>query len=399
MKTSGFLYVMGDGVASYGIESGSSTFQLIVPAIPVNPNSSEVLTVWTADNPGNGLALLSRLEIESIEQLTSGVLSGHFVLSGSSYGSVHFRHAGSPPEGYSLPGEGWDIPPPKTDDLVPLTEEQTAYLRALEKKSWKVSFSLPDERKIAEALKMARSIRQSSKLAPRYAVSAIASLFFLTDLARHRYDPEDLSPVGSYALAVLMANGTGRDEAIEKVRSVFLNTRAEASGPREIDSVLKPIDDMDLMPRKYIWPRVDVAVFSWDEALIKTERAEKRHQEILEDCCKYVKCSGLQPKFNRNIDLAISGENGLVFVEIKSANISNFREQALKGALQVIEYALHFENSGINVGRRCVLIEVPKIFWGIDYYKDLLSAIGVEMVSYDDRLMWPARAKGLLGTK
>lgn len=165
---------------------------------------------------------------------------------------------------------------------------------------------------------------------------------------------------------------------------------------REIDSTLRPLEDNDLLPRKYIWPRVDTADFSWDEALSKTERTEKRHQEILADCVSFISSSGLQPKANRNVDLAMAGGDGLTLIEIKSASASNFRSQALKGSMQVIEYAFCFENSVIKVDRKCVLIELPANFERIDYYRKLLSAIGVEMILYDDRSRWPDRANGLL---
>ena len=99
---------------------------------------------------------------------------------------------------------------------------------------------------------------------------------------------------------------------------------------------------------------------------------------------------------NRNVDLALDEYPSLSLFEIKSATVANFRVQALKGAIQVLEYALHFLASGGKVSRRCLIIEAPSDFNEFGYYRDFLHSMGIEMILYDDRLGWPTRAGNLL---
>ena len=128
MNRENYLYIVSAGVL-FGGESARATFQLIVPEIPSATYPKKSLTVWTADDVGDGPALLQRLEIETIEQVTSGLLSGHFVLVGSASESVRFRRSASPPESYSLSEMEGLNSPQISGRLILLTEDQGAYLR------------------------------------------------------------------------------------------------------------------------------------------------------------------------------------------------------------------------------------------------------------------------------
>lgn len=77
---------------------------------------------------------------------------------------------------------------------------------------------------------MASSFRPAKTPAPRDVVRAVASLFTVNELARNKDDSEDLSPVGSYALALLMASGIKRGEALESIKSVFVKIGLSPSG-------------------------------------------------------------------------------------------------------------------------------------------------------------------------
>ena len=393
MNQEDYLYIVREGVP-FGGENDRATFQLIVSEISPDAYPKNNMTVWMADVVGGGLALLQRLEVETIEEVISGVLTGHFVLVGSALGSVRFRRFSSTPDSYSLPGMAGLNSPQRWGQLIPLTEDQGDYLRDIERKSWKTSFSLPEEKKVLEALEFAKSASPFAKIGLKEALGAVSTLFFIGDLSRHKADPQNVSPAGSYALRVLEALGSEREESLRAIAS-FSSSKPDKAIPsgRLIETLLKPLEEVDLHPRKYVWFRESSVLFLGEDALVKTERAEKRHQEILSDCYRYLRNHGALPRFNRNIDLSFEGDNGLVLVEIKSASPTNFREQVLRGATQVAEYAFHFEKSGQKIDRKCVLIEVPPKFGGIEYYGDLLSSINIEMIPYDDRLPWPERAE------
>lgn len=395
MNRENYLYIVSAGVL-FGGESARATFQLIVPEIPSATYPKKSLTVWTADDVGDGPALLQRLEIETIEQVTSGLLSGHFVLVGSASESVRFRRSASPPESYSLSEMEGLNSPQISGRLILLTEDQGAYLRDIERKSWKTSFFHPEERKILSALKLAKSIKPFGKIGPRVALEAVATLFPMGELSRHKDDPPDISPVESYASRVLEKLGSGREDSLEAIASVSSSELGKTTpSERRIETLLKPLEEVDLLPRKYVWSRESSVPFLVEDFLVKTEKAERRHQEILSDCYKYLKNRGALPRFNRNIDLSLECKDGLVLVEIKSANTTNFREQVLHGAIQITEYAFHFKKSGEKVHKKCVLIEVPPDFEGTEYYGEILSSIDIEMIPYDDRLPWPERAERL----
>lgn len=394
----GFLYIFDYSDMPESMVPDGTSFQIVLPpdGAPVKELNYEPLTVWMADYAGGEQVLLSRLEIESIEELSSGTLAEHLILSGSPTRSVHFRRPGSATDGYVIQQNGVEFLPTNLKGSLALNDEQIDWLRTIEKNAWKTSFSRPDNSKITRALNKWNEESPGRRMTDVEAVRLIKSLYCESELYRYRSDSENLSPAGSHAIALLNAVGGTKEGVGKSIEELVNGSDADEFGQRQIDTDLRPVLESDFFTRKYLWPMRGVPSFDWTESLTKTERAERRHQEILADCCSYVASKGLRPMMNRNVDLAFDERASLSLFEIKSATAENFRAQALKGAIQVLEYALRFQSSGEKVGRWCLVIEAPPDFKEFVYYRDLLHAMGIEVVLYDVSVDWPMRADRLL---
>jgi hypothetical protein len=131
-----------------------------------------------------------------------------------------------------------------------------------------------------------------------------------------------------------------------------------------------------------------------EESLRKTGSAEKRHQDILRDICQFLESRGIPAYESRSVDLMFQyGEVSKIY-EIKSANLDNIIAQAAKGAFQI---ACYFNAMKTSVGLEAFLIiekisdaNLEKLVY------DALSYLNVTALTYDHRIEWPNRVRGLL---
>jgi hypothetical protein len=371
-----------------------SNFEIILP-YEINTLAEpgdDSLTLWLADNLGGECLLLSRFEIDTIEQL----VTGSYLYTGSHERSVHFRKPGTKNNSYSINSFYENLLNSK--GFIYLNEHQISELNVIERKAWNSSYSPPFDRVISQALLKWNSIHtKKSFISMIEAVSLINTTFSQSDLVRHVKDPTYVSPLVSNALALLKAVNKTNSWQVDDIVQITTK-RINNSGIRiDIDTLLRPFVSVDFLSRNFKWSASKPEMFDWENSRIKLERAEKKHQEILKDCYNYFISCGREPMMNRNVDLAVIHNAELSLFEIKSATLENFRPQALKGIIQVLEYAHCFNLAGIKVKRKCLVIECPEFFNDINYYSNFTKVLGVELVLYKQNYEWPLRAENLIG--
>lgn len=393
------MYIFEQGGVPLSVMPDGSSFEIILPehaleGICIDEND---LDLWVSEAIDDELVLVSKIQVEAIEKILNGRLSGNICLFGAQDTSTHFRRLGSAIENFSINFLKNLYRASSNGLCFELSAEQVAMLDDVEIKTWKTSFLQPDRKKIQIAIELWNEKYPYEKMGELDAIKLIKKIFPQSQLSRSKGDPESFSPSDSYAFAVYETfHGPGKLTKQDDFKKSISQKKITSSKSREIDNVLRNIESGDLASRTFLWCKPGEEGFDWTESLLKTERAEKRHQEILADCFNYLISVGVTPLMNGNVDLAYMEAGGLTLFEIKSATAENLRSQVLKGAIQIIEYALSFECAHHVILRKVVIIESPENFLGTHYYVDLLKSMGVEVVFYDSKCAWPMRALGLI---
>lgn len=389
-----FAYFLDGGMSPLETNPDGTSFDILVP----NEFLSNIdfledsLIVWLIEKKSDVLSILSSIYVESIEEIDKGRLSGYICLIGSSLKSTHYRKLGIPNDGYVLNNDLFSqrIVP----SFIAIDDSLNLHFLKIVKASWKVSF-LP-----AEKFKIDRVIGELINLGVTKdsltivdSVLAVKILFCESELHKSRNSPSALSPTLFYAHEIY-EKYTGKSISLNEVNDVFELDELQSQLNRRIQSQFRPLEDSDFTSRKFLSTSV-VAGFDWSQSLIKTERAEKKHQEILFSCASYMRQHGLTPLMNINVDLCIIKNTEIFIFEIKSSTSSNFRSQVFKAVVQLLEYGFYYINNEYLLRRRCVVIERP-LDIDCEYYLLLLRSIDIDLIFYDSNLEWPHKALGLL---
>lgn len=157
---------------------------------------------------------------------------------------------------------------------------------------------------------------------------------------------------------------------------------------------LRPISDADLRVR--VRKNRSVPTISDLENIeIKIERAERRHQEILEDCSLELAQRKISALNSDSVDLAFKIGSDLTLIEIKSATKENFTSQFDKGLIQIARYRWEFSAHHYPI-RACLLIEKPI---GLDISEDFANfaeTLAIDVLFWDSTKHWPERVTNLV---
>ena len=132
-----------------------------------------------------------------------------------------------------------------------------------------------------------------------------------------------------------------------------------------------------------------------DAIEVKLERAEKRHQEILEDCANYLSESSITPLVSESADLAYTFGSNLTIYEIKSATGENFDAQFEKGLLQVARYRWEFSPHYSPI-RACLIMEKPPFLVISENFFEFAESLDIELLLWDELKGWPFRVPSLI---
>jgi hypothetical protein len=131
-----------------------------------------------------------------------------------------------------------------------------------------------------------------------------------------------------------------------------------------------------------------------DNALSKTEAAEKLHQDMLRDISSYLKRNGVLPYESGSVDLMITLNDQTRIFEIKSSSIVNIVAQAAKGAFQIACYvnamvADYQPLSAVLILHKIEDKNLEKFIY------EALDRLCVAHLTYDSMKEWPERVVGL----
>lgn len=164
------------------------------------------------------------------------------------------------------------------------------------------------------------------------------------------------------------------------------------SKPPSVDTEFSEIDPAKIYAREFV--SLDSQLRNLEEALKKTEHAEKVHQAMLKDISEFLIGHGVTPYESSSIDLMYRSGNKLNVFEIKSANADNILSQAAKGAFQLACYLNELSKDYDNLDARLVLHETANP--GLqDYAAEALQTLGIVVLVYDPKKSWPSRVKGM----
>lgn len=383
-----FLYLVDASKLHGDAEPDGTNFELLIPRSILDASSFDevFIELWVAEVRATETALLSRYVVEEI---STTYHSGYYLVVGSNVNSTHYRTSNAAVDGYGITDlvrEGV-----QSTSFFSLGKGERDALERLVKSRWKTSLRPHPADKILNLLKKIDAMQERSIVDPAFAISLVKTTYAESELTKSPKDPAWMSPSMSLAKAYLDSMAISvDDEAFFNFEWTGTDENLEFTD-RVIRTDLRTITESDCESRTFKWPQVDIPSKNYFDVLHKTERAEARHQQILSDCCRFLKDNGVVPLMNINVDLAYEYEDGFGLCEIKSSTPVNFRDQVLKGFVQILEYSYSFQRAGHVVNQRTVIIDKPCEFFLFDYFQTLLASHSVDLQIYDEKLEWPMR--------
>jgi len=159
-----------------------------------------------------------------------------------------------------------------------------------------------------------------------------------------------------------------------------------------VDTEFSEIEPGKIYAREFV--SADSKLRNLEEALNKTEHAEKIHQAMLKDISEFLIANGITPYESSSIDLLYSSRGKLNVFEIKSANVDNILSQSSKGAFQLACYLNELDKNYDDLNAKLVL-HVTDSLELQNYAVEALLRLGIEVLFYDPSKPWPSRMQGL----
>ena len=161
-----------------------------------------------------------------------------------------------------------------------------------------------------------------------------------------------------------------------------------------VDIEFSEIEPEKIYAREFV--SVDSKLRNLEEALKKTEHAEKVHQAMLQDIAEFLIKNGIKPYESSSIDLLYRARTMemLNVFEIKSSNVDNILSQSSTGAFQLACYLNELSKDYHNLNARLVLhvTQSPELQ---NYAVEAVRRLGIEVLFYDPDKPWPNRIQGL----
>jgi hypothetical protein len=370
--------------------SSTFTFELLLNITPgsIVPGELYDRNLWVAIKREREVYLFARLFIVSVEEILDQGFKNLYLITGDVARSAYFQRLNT-----NLPqlkiGHIGDI------GIFPIADNELNHLVRISNSATRITNLRPPAIAIEGFSLESVVVHKLSGI--RNLIENLKRKYPISEIPKHASDPLDWSPYESFAFGCILAQREFDKEAIrnELAKLVKDRTEPQGRGPRSIETTFSPIDPDSIMIRRYINPSQEESLGHGTGAILKTEAAEKTHQEMLRDICKYLIASGFVPQDNRNIDLFVEFSGGNLVFEIKSANISNFYRQALKGAMQLQEYCFFLDKMSIPVKMKCLIIENIEEDQIVNYCNELLNYIGIQVLIYRKNIEWPNRLTGL----
>lgn len=373
------------------------TFQLVV-----NQSQSGALMaksvlgcrIWIVTVSGGACYLAARIQVDSIEIFEEGPDKGDLLFSGDVDVSCHFL-----PED-TMARERWKVPPEllsrcmQAKRPLQLRDDEIHALNAQVDAAVERSLSPPNERLLTAATNMIKSNRPTENI--NSILRMLRTQFSLGDLPFFARHPSNWDNFASVAYFCLRANGLDELESKRQIND-YLQERESGlvAALPNVDTLLSPISVDSIVTRSFVMQQPKTMESSID-AILKTNKAERRHQAILKDLVETLSAKGVECMQTRSVDLVVEGGNAYSLFEVKSATQQNLFVQTIKAAMQLLYYRYEFESDGRKVCRLCAIVEKPPRISIPKRLRDFVDSLNIELLTYDSSQEWPDRVIGLV---
>lgn len=267
-----------------------------------------------------------------------------------------------------------------------------------------VKLTAPDQKALSNInLQM---LPGSHRMVARNAIRTIVSRLTLDKLWASGTG-DKLSPYANFAHALFANTFKGHElaELIRELKTIdpivsLLDHKAldirSAEGKKEespkVDLEFTEIEPEKIYAREFL--SIDSKLKDLEEALNKTEHAEKMHQEMLKDVVVFLISKGIVPYESCSIDLMYNLGDKLNVFEIKSTTSTNILAQSAKGAFQLACYLNELAKDYKGLSSHLILRRTENHDIEL-YVTEVLKRLGVPVLFYDPNKSWPARIEGL----
>lgn len=388
----------GEKGASFGSSGVSGSYILPKSEVDFDPKNLAGRRLWVVLR-GYEDRLLLLIKIKIVERIIDGYYAGDYWISPEMTGSLKLvpdfvgaaRYATTSTH-YSKLG------------VSELSQESSDALVALVQGSIQTRLLPPDQRSLSQ-IDFQLVPNNSARLA-QSALRAVVSHLTLEQVWANGAG-DRLGAFSNYARALLKEKmGERLSLAIVHDLKTFdplalifskenIGTEVRETGKNynvpSVDTEFCEIEPGKIYAREFV--SVDSRLRNIEEALNKTEHAEKIHQAMLKDISEYLIANGVTPYESNSIDLLFRSRGVLNIFEIKSSNADNIMSQASKGAFQLACYLNEINKDYDNLSASLVLHAIPSPELQ-KYVVEALSMLGIKVLFYDPSRPWPSRIDG-----
>jgi hypothetical protein len=350
--------------------------------------------LWVVTKSGNRLSLQSRLRPDLIQRFDEGKMSGWYLVSCSvSFGG----HLAIGENGAEIPG-GLPSVPQSMGGLNLLDETTSSQIKSVYRATVRrTGLSLERDLNRRNLKDFVTQNRDELVLRSIDQIELnLRARFFESDLAIHAIFSTDSDVFYSSAKEVFSyVHGLSlRDLVHPQIESSATTKLSQKRHTTTVDCRLRQFTEDDFMARTMVW---NPANYSPDKAklgMLKTNLAEKRHQQMLRLLVDYLIDAGLKPVGSSSIDLAVKADGITHLFEIKSSTIDNYKDQALKGCGQLAEYSYVYNFHTGDEVRRNLIIENPiESYNDLGYVANICLLMGSNLIDFKFESPWPEKCQ------
>ena len=394
---SDLVWILADDKgSSFGSAGVSGSY--IIPRNEVNfaPESLAGRRLWVVLR-GYEDRLLLLVKIKKVERIINGYYSGDYWISPEMTGSLKLVSGFAGAARYSTKSTRHS-----KFGVSELSQESSDALALLVKGSIQTKLLPPDKRSLSKVdfQLLPSNGRRLAQSALRAVVSHLTLEQVWANVTGVRF-----GAFSNYACALLTEKiDTKLSPSIvdylkhfDPVSVMFTEEKTVAAPAQNhsapsVDTEFSEIEPGKIYAREFV--SVDSKLKNLEEALNKTEHAEKIHQAMLKDISEYLISNGVTPYESSSIDLLYKAKKKLNVFEIKSSNVDNILYQSAKGAFQLACYLNELGKDYDDLNARLVLhvTESPELQ---KYVVEALRRLDIEVLFYDPSKPWPHRIQGL----
>lgn len=395
--TKNFAWIIDARLLPFAHGGGGVSAQYVLPkALAPTPVSALAGgRVWLIARSRDGLFAFANIYVQQVDEFEEGYSAGDYLLTVDVWKSFRIFSTLRDAEKYRLDAlDGFG------DGVSELDENTGAAVSNRIMDSIPKSFSEPpaatiDKVKIPLVRKGAKLTYARDQLAKALSSVPVADTYYFkgkpdlppfANLAYHRIKKDIGQQYADEAVEILK-----RLDPISAFAAPAVSVASDESPlvpVPTIDLDLQIIDPENIYARKFI---AKAGFVDTTAKMLKTENAEKEHQDMLRDIAGFLIGSGYAPLQSSSIDLLVETNQGDCLFEIKSANTANAVHQAAKGVFQLISYAIALEKEGRNVRKSSLILNCSGNDELNAFIESVASKAGLGCLFYRKHAAWPER--------